>query len=223
MRRLLPCFTLLLASLALAQESHDTYGKTDAQILEMGMEKWSDFFAAKAGGSTSTMTEAAGIYGEVAKRRNDLLLSGKVQTKPRGKILKLRKLMSGFASSSVDVAYCESGGGTMYNTMWAAVTGVVEDTLYRLVSRSGPKAKPAVVSQVTRMFARISKQIEDLHGDKDNLDVFKYADAKKALEAMRKNYGQIVVIARTMSRHDSDIILGFCLQEARNADTDLGE
>ncbi|HWA83628.1 MAG TPA: hypothetical protein VG820_09355, partial [Fimbriimonadaceae bacterium] len=66
MRRLLLCLLLLLSALAVAQDQPDMHGKTDAQILRMGMEKWSEFYTSKEGTSTASMTEAADIYGQVA-------------------------------------------------------------------------------------------------------------------------------------------------------------
>src|SRR5256885_16621471 len=123
---------LLSAFLAIEQDGFDTHGKTEGDILKMGMQEWSEFYAAKEGASTAAMTQAADIYGQVAKKRNVRILDG-LDGIVKERTLKLRRLLGIYASSSVDVAYAESGGGTMYNTMWASVSGVVEDTLYLLI------------------------------------------------------------------------------------------
>ncbi|MFI5384750.1 MAG: hypothetical protein ACHQ50_01400 [Fimbriimonadales bacterium] len=213
--RLVTIVVLLAMGIASAQ-NYDTHGKTEADILKMGMDEWTSFFTSKEGSSTASMTEAAGIYGDIAQRRNDRLLKDRAD-KP--KFVKLRKLMHTFASSAVDVSYCESGGGTMYNTMWAAVSGVVEDTLYSLISHTGLKAKTMVVSTVRKQLAKLQKEIDDMHRDDKNSEFFKYKDAVDALTSLNKSFDQIVAIAKTMSRAVSDRLLAFCLQEAK--DTDL--
>ena len=218
MRFLLLLF-VLIPILARAQEQVDTHGKTEAQILEMGMDGWMNFYTANVGSSTADMCEAAGVYGAIAEKRNNGLLKA-APTKRKAQILKLRKLLGQFDSSAVDVGYCESGGGTMFNPMWASVSGEVEDALYPMLGGKAPKSKPMVVSAVTRQLARISKDIEDMHTP-DN-EFMKYKEAKSALADMRAAFGGIVAIAKSMSRVDSDRLLSFCLDRAKSA-TDFGK
>jgi hypothetical protein len=221
MRSLICIFLLLLfGSIAVAQDTYDTHGKTEAQILAMGMEQWSDFYTSKEGTSTASMTQAAGIYGDVARKRNDLLLKEKNDAKVKDLTLKLRKLLGQLASSSVDIGYAESGGETMYNPMWASVSGVVEDTLYSILTQAGAPAKKMVVSTVTRQLAKVRKEIEAMHRDDKNNEFFKYDDAKKSIANMQRTFEQIVTVAKTMSRADSDRLLAFCYEHAKNASSD---
>lgn len=220
MRCLLAVLFLLLRSFAGAQETVDTHGKSDTQILKMGMDKWSDFFTSKEGTSTASMTEAADIYGQVATRRNDRLIKKLSDPKRAQTMLKLRKLMTELASSSVDIAYAEAGGGTMFNTMWASVAGVTEDALYGLISGKGPKPRALVVSTVKKQLAKVGNQIAEMHADKTESEFFKYDDAKKALAKMNKDFDDLVSIAKHLNRAESDRILGFCLEHAKNADFD---
>lgn len=220
MRCLAALLSLLLLSFTWAQDAVDTHGKSDAQILKMGMEKWSDFYTYKEGTSTASMTEAAGIYGQVATRRNDGLIQRLSDRKRAQTILKLRKLMTDLASSSVDIAYAEAGGGTMYNTMWASVAGVTEDALYELITGKGPKPKALIVSTVKKQLGKLGKEIEVMHADKTESEFFKYGDAKKALAKMNKDFDDLVAIAKHLNRTESDRILGFCLEHAKNADFD---
>ncbi|HVT11499.1 MAG TPA: hypothetical protein VHE55_04470 [Fimbriimonadaceae bacterium] len=218
MRAALLLLFALFTCLAGAQDAVDTHGKSEAQILQMGMDKWIDFYTSKEGTSTASMTEAAGFYGDVAQRRNDRLIKSMRDRKRAKTILDLRKLMSDLASSSVDIAYAEAGGGTMYNMMWASVGGVTEDALYALVTGKGPKPKSRVVSDVRKELAKIGREIEAMHADKDNAEFFKYGDAKKALAKMSRDYDRLIAIAKHLSRTDSDRILGFCLEHAKNAE-----
>ncbi len=209
---------LLIAGSAWSQDTYDTHGKTEAQILQMGMDKWSDFYTSREGTSTASMTQAAGIYGDVARKRNDKLLSGLHDSEKRSRLQKLRKLIATFSSSAVDVAYCEAGGGTMFNTMWAAVTGTVEDALHLLITQTGPKPKPMVVSAVRKRLTKIGNDLKGMHRDDKNSEFFKYKESLEALAKMRSSFDQIVEIAKDLSRTDSDRILGFCHQAAVNVD-----
>lgn len=219
MRAGLCLLLLVLGCFAWGQDTFDTHGKTEAEILKMGMQEWSDFFTSKEGASTASMTEAAGIYGQVAKKRTDKLLET-CDAKTKDRTLKLRRLLGSFANSSVDIAYAEAGGGTMYNTMWASVEGVVEDELYALVSKSGSKAKAMVVSMITKELAKLRRQLEEMHRDEKNEELFKYKDARKALAALRTSFDGIVAIAKGLPRADSDRLLQFCYEQAKNADMD---
>lgn len=216
MRWLLVGF-LLLAGLASAQESHDTYGKTESQILKMGMDDWMHFFTSKAGSSTADMCEGAGIYGEVAQTRNDRLLKTEKDRDLKQRVLTLRKLLAKFDSSSIDVQFAESGGGTMYNPMWASVTGEVEDLLYGFLSRNLRNTKNLVVSDVSKKLKHLSQLIEKEHQTTPNPELFKYKEAKEALAAMDGTFNGIVTIASKMDRRSSNVLLGFCLERVQNA------
>jgi len=216
--RYLALFLLLSAGLSEAQDTYDAHGKTESQILQMGLDKWTDFFTSKEGDSTATMTEAAGIYSDVAVKRDDRLLKTLHDDKARTRFLKLRSLMDTFATSSVDAGYCESEGGTMFNTMWAAAPGLVEDTLYLLITHSESKAKRIVVSTVKKQLAKIRKDIEAMHRDDPKGEIFKYKDALEAIRKMSQSFDEIVAVAKSMSRADSDRLLRFCLDQARNVD-----
>ncbi|HTQ11426.1 MAG TPA: hypothetical protein VMI31_15280 [Fimbriimonadaceae bacterium] len=209
---------LFSAGFASAQDTHDTHGKTEAQILSMGADKWMSFFTSKEGDSTASMTEAAGIYSEVAQKRGDRLLRGIADSSRRIRLTRLRGLLDTFAVASVDAGYCESEGGTMFNTMWASAPGQVEDLLYSLITHTGPKAKPMVVSRVRKQLEKIRKDIQSMHNDDPGGKLFKYGDALAALRKLNQSFDGIVAIARTMSRADSDRILGFCLDQSKNVD-----
>ncbi len=209
--RLLSIVLVLLAGLVGAQVA----GKTEAQILKMGMDGWTDYYTRKVGGSTADMCRAAGVYGEAARHRTDRMLRGKPPAL-RTRIFRLRNLLMDFDSASIDCAYAEAGGGTMYNPMWASVVGEVEDTLYALLGGPAKKAHPRVVSDVSNKLDKIANLLEAMHKGPDQ-ETFKYDDAKKALAKMRASYGKVVDIAKGMKRVDSDRVLDFCFERAENA------
>ena len=209
MRPLLLVIALCL-SLSAWGQSEIPHGKTEAQILKMGPEAWMSYYSDKVGGSTADMCEGASIYGKAALHRNNALLAKQLDADVKQRIAKLRSLMTTYATSSIDVNYCLSGGGTMYNPMWASVQGEVEDTLYRILTSTGPKPKNMVVSQVTKAHTALGKRISGASAN----EYVKVSEAKKALAEMKKAYDGIVAVAKHMSRKDSDRVLGFCYTRA---------
>lgn len=209
MRAFLLILLLAIVGSAFAQEEKP-HGKTEAQILKMGSEAWMNYYTDTVGGSTADMSRAASLYGTAAFNRNEKLLEKQLDGDFKLQILKLRKGLNAYAAGSVDVQYALTGGGTMYIPMWAMVKGDVEDVLYCLLSASGPKPKSMVVSKVTKRLDAIGKHIAEAAKNA----YVKAPEAKRALGEMRKAYAQIVTVAKTMSRRDSDRLLEFCFDKA---------
>jgi hypothetical protein len=157
------------------------------------------------------MSRAARIYGEAAKHRNDRLLEQQLDGDFKLQIEKLRKLLTAYATSGVDYEYAIAGGGTMYHIMWSSVEGEVEDTLYAILTSTGKKPKPMVVSQVTKALTKLEANLARASKE----EYVHATDAKKALTAMKNSYKSIVEIAKQMSRKDSDRLLEFCYMRAQ--------
>jgi hypothetical protein len=209
-------FLLLLVPFsALAQDSVDTYGKTEAEILSMGMQKWYDFYTSKAGDSTAAMSNGWGIYAEVAGKRNDKLMAEHSDKKAGG--MKLRNLLQDFGAQSVSISSDKSGGGTMWGPVSASMAAELEDVVYATLGGDQPKSKHVVVSSVTKLFGKISSEIEAIHKDKSASDYFKYDVAVDSLAQMKKDYAQLVEIAKGMDRANSDRVIGFCQDWAKSA------
>lgn len=208
--RLLSLLLLLLMSVAgFAQ----TLGKTDAQILAMGKTKWLDYYAEKEGTSTADMCDANASYGAALKRRNDRLIAENLDGDWVSKLRKLRKLLTSFGTSAIDLSYNRAGGGTMWNIFYSAIDTDVEEVVYGLLEQKGAKPKALVVSTVTKALDRLASENQILARDK-TASYFKAAEARKSVAEMRTQFQQILVIAKTTSRNDSDRILGFCRRYA---------
>jgi hypothetical protein len=230
-----PLFLLLLLPLtAGAQDSVDTYGKTEADILQMGMSSWYDFYTSKAGESTAAMSSAYGIYTDVAGKRNDKIIASHPSLKARSK--RLRSLLIDFGSQSIAISSDKTGGGTMWVPVGSEMTAEVEDTLNLILpkpkySRGHPyvyrtKNEPPDLdvdssrsenSKARAEFVQIKSSILAFHRDKSNSDIFKYDVAVQALSKMQRDYAHIVSIVKGMKRWESDILLNFCYKWAKNA------
>lgn len=204
---------VLVCSAAFAQN----LGKTDAQIIAMGMNGWQDFYTKKVGYSTADSCNANTLFGEAVARRNDKLLADNLDGDFTAKVRKLRKLLNTYTSSAVDVGYVRSGGGTMWNPVYAGTLGEGELTLYAILSDRVKPTSHHVVSDVSKKLDSIEKSLNKMKADKSSAEWAKPEDAFKALKVMRSNYAGIVAIAKTMSRKDSDHLLSFCLSYAITA------
>lgn len=210
MRRALPLLLVLLAALASAQSGVNTYGKTEAQILAMGQDKWYEFYTSKAGDSTMGMADAYRIYADVEGHRNDRLM----KTSPkRAKAKKLRKLLEDFGEQTLDLCSNINGGGTMYTPMYAQYSADAEGTLYGILAGKSKDIGHFVVSTVTKRMEALFSRAAQTAKDKD-AGYFKPEEARKTIASLRNTFTGIVAVAKTMSRRDSDLILGYCLLHA---------
>jgi hypothetical protein len=209
--------TMLAAILAITllapQDNVDTYGKTQAEVLAMGPDAWFKFYTAQAGDSTAAMSNAYGIYGDIAAARNKRMLSSS-HLKDRSKLEKLRSLMANFGGDMINLGSLLSGGGTMWNVVSAQQYADAEETFYSVARPSGrAKAKQVVVSDVTkRMELNRKKVLASLASGDIPKD--KKGDAMSGLADAKSTFREIVAIASTYDRTTSDRILGFCLRQA---------
>ena len=219
MRPILQLLLFILPSLALSQS--DTYGKTEAQILAMGEEKWDDFYQSKAGNSTAAMVEMNVIFGAAAEHRN-VRLTKAARPSVRARVEKLRKLMEAYGADAVGLGYNVTGGGTMWAQVSADITAHTELVLFGVLGGKSPAVKHATVSDVNRQLEALAKTIEGAHTDKDNDPNFKYGDAGASISKMRAELSQIAMVAKPLSRANSDRVLRFCIDYAKTADGDWG-
>lgn len=212
MKRLL----LLLAAIT-TMASAQNLGKTDAQIIAMGIDKWQDFYTKKQGYSTADMCQANDVYGQAVKRRNNRLLQDQLDGDFKLKIEKLRSLLNTYGSTSIDIAYTRTGGGTMWNPVYAAVLAEGEETIYKILSDTAKPSRHRVVSDVTKQIDLAQQAVDKPAKNPGAEDWMRPKEAYPALKLLRKTYIEIAAIAKTMSRKDSDHLLNFCLSYARTA------
>lgn len=182
--RLAALILLLLASAAALPQSK-TYGKTNAQILAMGRQKWFDFYTSKAGQSTLDMSNAERLYGAALKERNDTLLRKQTKTRQEA-VASIRKSGTAFGYGMVTVGFAYTGGGTIWNPIIAGVSADVEEALYDILARK-PLSKEqrkaptlaALQKEVDQVGARLVKDRKKI-AEYDTPSGTYYEDAVKA-------------------------------------------
>ena len=214
MRSLIALALAFLAIGVQAQDTKDTYGKTNAQILAMGRDRWYTFYTSKAGDSTAAMSSAYGFYYDAATARNDALIAKAGERKATA--TKLRKLLTDYCNEALGLGENNTGGGTMWNPISGSCMGDEEDVVYAYLVKKGPSAKKIVVSTVTKKLDSLGALIEKTHKD-PSATYFKYEDAKESLKKMRSDFADLTALAKSFARADSDRVLRFCLEMATTA------
>ena len=176
-----------------------THGKTNAQILAMGRQGWSDFFCqAEGGGSTVALSGAESLYADARGWRNDKL--GKANVMP------LRRLLTDVGQHAVEVGTAITGGGTMWNIIANSVGADAEETIYTVLTLKG-SPKKRVVSDMDKAFRRLESDL----GKNDYVPELTKI-GRQSLPRLRRDLDRVLVEARRRPRKASDALLDFCIR-----------
>lgn len=198
----------LAFALLVVQDSRDTYGKSNAQILAMGHDAWYKFYTGKAGDSTLGMAYAEKTYAEALGARNEALAA---KRKDRPSIRALHKALENFYIDAVEAGQIVTGGGTMWTPISNAYWVDMETTVYRTMVPGKP-APHRVNSDVTKEIALLRKAMA-------GSDVLP-EDRKRVAPTAAKLEGDwkvVSAIASTLDRRRSDLALEFCRSTLKDA------
>lgn len=218
--RAILCLIALLG-IAAAQDVKETYGKTNAQILAMGYDKWYDYYTSKAGESTQGMAYAGYTYAEALRWRNKGLES-KLPPANRKAMARLRLAIDDFGTSVIQVQRALNGGGTMWFLNFAANAMDVEETMYGLISGKAKPVKPMVVSMVTKELAALDATLKAAPADTWKFEFTKEDTAQRMAKA-KKSFDIVVNIAKTLKRTSSDLLLTYCRDTLLSSKLDEGK
>jgi len=200
---------LILGPLPVTQDKIQTYGKSDAAILQMGGQKWVDYYTTKAGASTLDYNDAWDLYGNLATKRNVKELTH-LSSDNRKTLKRLDALLNQFAEDTIELGRAVTGGGTIWTNVEHEALAESEDVVYFAI-HPGQGAYPThvVVSDVRKQLDKIAIGLKG--GPQDGVGVPSASDVKKDLADVRSTYESIVQIAARFPRTTSDRILGYCL------------
>ena len=211
----------ILVAVCFAQAAHGAeqrprrFGKSHAQILAMGVERWMDFQGAKAGQSTAGMTEGMMAYRDALRWRNDRLAT-KAPAARRADVAKLRPLLVRYTDGMMTVGHYMTGGGTIWSNIHAGALSDSEEVLYHLLAGGGKAPHPTTTGPILRQLAALEQDMADVAKERNTtkaeLDYVR-ADLKKA----RTAFTGITQIAARFDRRRSDRVLDFCLDMAETA------
>lgn len=200
----------LATTIAFAQDHPPKYGKTDAQILAMGLDKWMDFCGGKDG-SNLGMIQASHAYASAAKIRNDRYIA---RSGMASDFRRLRSLLDDYEEQLTTVGYYISGGGSMWSVIGAGGEADVEDLIYIALGRAPSKAKSFRTSHVTHELTHAADAIDHNKNPNEDSGVPSF-EAMKSLKHAQTDFAAISKITSKLDRHKSNTILSFCFDRAK--------
>lgn len=203
----------LLISLAVAQDLKETHGKTHAQILAMGYDKWYDFYTGKEGETTQGMARAGYTFAESLKWRN-FQLEAKKSAKFRAQVKTLRTQFDKLGTASISTHRALTGGGTLWQLTYSSDAVNREETIYALLGGKVKPSKPQVVSSVTKEIAALKAAVKSPEPTWSN--EFPKAETIEYVADLESAWKQILAIAKTLDRAKSDIILSYCISAIKD-------
>jgi len=196
-----------LAGALNAQISPPTYGKTDVQILSMGLNKWVDFASSKDG-SNLGMIQASQAYRSAAARRNDRQFARMPLGSARD-MRRLRGLLRDYSDQCSTVGSYISGGGSMWSVIDAGANAEVEDVLYCVAVGKGKLAPATKISKVDNELMRAGLEVTR-HRRADAEGRHLQEEAQAAVGKAKQDLQSITGIASHLKRAKSDAVLDFC-------------
>lgn len=218
----------MLAALVLlvvgSVQVEDVPRKSDAAIIKMGRSKWFEFYTSKAGDSTAAMCDAESFFGEALLRTNDKELAKQAQATRRF-IGSSRTLMADYRNALIELGSVFSGGGTMWNPVYAGTLADVEEVVAAIIEPRKKAKKAWMVSGVTKPLAAWGPK---LRGLRDDADVSKsitggYDRGVKCLAIADAKLAAMTHLLKTQNRRVSDLVLEFCFEQTKLPNVAVGD
>ncbi|MGV3722086.1 MAG: hypothetical protein ACO1SX_14340 [Actinomycetota bacterium] len=189
-----------------------TLNKTEAQIVEMGRDKWVEFFTRGDRETATNMSEAQTIFGLALERRNRVRAAQ--LSKPRRTHLEiLRNWTYAFETNVIEMLATLSGGGDTYRAARAGVNADVEELIGRLTGDPGPVPAARTTGDVIRRMTEIEGKIRATKearlvpaGETYSVE-YGLERAKLAREAFLRLAKEL----ENTPRAESDLVLGACV------------
>lgn len=190
-----------------------TLGKTMQEVVEMGRDKWFEFYTEHRGESTAAMSEAEQTYGACLTYINSLKIE-KLDRDQQRWYDQLRAQLAIGEEKSVTCAYAISGGGTIWTPVMAGSTADVEEVVQDLLTprREMPKAKQTVFWQkLTAAFDRVDKAEEFLNSENNVTDVT-HAEAYQMVRDIERAFSNTVPLIRNKPQAERERVMSAFVQ-----------
>ncbi len=197
----------MLCSGVLSQDQ--MLGKTPDEILEMGYQKWTEYWSSNRGSSEVDMDMASTVYADCLKKSNDVEIA-KLQAPDRDRLQNYKKLFQPFRLKVMELQMTRAGGGTMYSH--GSIRGAVSDeelmaNLIALCKKPIPfgtaeKKEKMMdkIGEVRKGLARLGRVSE---ADKQEFKIYG-VDPKKILTLSKELFMNYDTILPTLPRQRQD-------------------
>jgi len=192
--------TILLAGTPVEPDTGYSYD----QILQMGHQAFVDYYYEHVSMSTAGMVGAEHAYAGALRWKNDL----SAKKAKDSAIPALRKHLSAFASEMTFIGSCYTGGGTMWNPVYAYNYVETEEAL-ELILDSNVKINQKVTKE-----ADINKRLQEMYVATARLESDSYSQEwnqpktrKAALDRAKGAWSSIQFLIKKRSVKDRLVIM----------------
>jgi len=208
----------LLPALCAAQAQHDWLGLAPAQVEQLGRAKFMDEFSTKHGSSTAAMCDAEVSYGAALRSLNDDWVARRAP-KHAGIVTNLRPLTERYYVLTTDLGFAFSGGGTMWNPVYAGIPADVEEVSGQILGRTklGPGADQA---EIWKTLASAQGIVDDTAKEMDEPflpDRRPSEDARKAILGIRSLFFQLVQETKGLSKAERRAVYGALYSDLKSS------
>lgn len=189
---------LLLAALAL-QETEPWLGLTAEQAVRLGRDTFVERYTAAHGDSTAAMVGAQTAFGAALRAVNDAWLAKQPEA-ARDLAEDLRPLLADFQELCFDAGVRMTGGGTIWNPVYAGTAADVEEAVAVALGRSAP-GKPVAQAEAWKALERLEARIRRDAKEMDEIgpEGTKPSEAALAKAAAAKGLmAPVIDLARTL-------------------------
>lgn len=192
MRLLVPLMLILTAASTMAQAPSraDLQGKTPDQVVAMGRKKWFGYFTTKVGDSTAAMSGAERLYGDCLKHSNDKAIV-KLPKARRTLIGRLRVQLYRFDDEVVRLGEILTGGGTMWNPVYAGLQADCEEAVRVFIGKSKPRKTSVEPEEAIGFLDRYLDKVADDIREWGETEYRSVAKAKAKVALLRKTLSEL--------------------------------
>lgn len=192
-------------------------GKTAAQILAMGHDKWFKLYTGKNGASTVGMVTANDVYAQCLAKDTNARIAELPQS-TRVVLQGLRNPMQEFIEAMIQCGYQVTGGGTIWTLFGSSAYVESEEALAKIVK--GPNPRLSLSKLETEVKGKLAKARKTVESSKKDIESFQeggYKAAIKALDDGDRIFAQLIAWSKKIKPDQASTLLKFCSSMADNA------
>jgi hypothetical protein len=195
-------------------KSFNTYGKSNAQIVQMGADGWSQFYGGH-NNSINSDAEGSQIFLVAADHEIDLCLRNR-STDDKLKYSRLRRGVELYAREIVDLGAVRNNLGTLWRFQAKESSKVqVADILYKIVSHQPYRLHTVGNSVVLNSIDKIGQEIRQAFA-RGQIDRAHLGHWRQISEEAKSKFQKLLKVASSLDPVAGLWIHRFCDDEARN-------
>jgi hypothetical protein len=175
--------------------SQDRLGKSQVEIVGMGLEKWVEFYTSQKGHSEADVNAAHHVFAACQKAENESAIAA-LQQPDRDRLTKYKALYVPFREQAIKLASLYAGGGTMYTHFLSRGPAYDEELMAALIKLNTRPIDFATVENLMKirdLYGQVSKEL----GERSTITIAR----RKEMEAIGIDWKTILSTGQAMMRN----------------------